>query len=105
MIQTMRLSVMQAASLIAKKEAGSLLAVFGYNSGPDQYVQLHDSATLPADGDQPVASIFVPTGNFNFDVPVAGFPFSSGIVICNSSTAFTKTLGATDLSITAIILA
>lgn len=66
------------------------------NSG-SQYVQLHDAQTLPADGAVPI--FFAPVAS---DDQVSGYygsrgrRFTGGIVICNSSTPDTKTLGADD---------
>lgn len=86
------------ASRIFKNSAGTLLVLKGYNSkGSAQFIQLHDSATLPADTAVPVAVITVPTvSNFEISYPVTGGGFGSGIVACNSSTGPTKTIGGAD---------
>jgi len=69
--------------------------VVGYNnSASDQYIQLHDTAALPADGAVPVATVLAPAG-FQFGLSwTAGRLFANGIVVCNSSTAVTKTIGS-----------
>jgi len=36
------------------------------------------------------------TSNFAFDIPSDGWDLPDGIVVCNSSTSATKTLGAAD---------
>lgn len=85
-----------AASLIVKASAGTLYSITGYNSGNvTQFIQIHDSATLPADGSIPkVIFIVPPLSNFSFDLTPFGRSFASGIVVCNSSTGPTKTIGS-----------
>lgn len=86
------------ASRIAKASAGTLIQCMIYNSKTSgQFFQLHDSATLPADTAAPVAIMFVQAqSTAAFDIPVTGMPFANGIVVCNSSTGPTKTIGAAD---------
>jgi hypothetical protein len=93
------------ASHILKASSGKLISLCGYNSKSSaQFIQLHNSATLPADTAVPVLMFTVPaSSNFSFDVPLGAFPFSTGIVVCNSSTGPTKTIGAADCFFTAII--
>jgi hypothetical protein len=86
-----------AANLVAKASSGRLWAVKGYNSGPAQFLQLHDAAALPANGAVPVAIFIIPaTANFEFDFGLYGRAFDNGITFCNSSTGPTKTIGAAD---------
>ena|SRR5687767_9802269 len=86
-----------AASAVIKATAGNLYGLSGYNSGPEQFIQLHDAASLPADAAVPVHNIIVPAiSNFSIDFGVYGMAFATGIVVCNSSTAETKTIGAAD---------
>lgn len=86
-----------AASLIAKAAVGRLWAFSGYNSGPAQFIQVHDAAALPANGAVPSLIFMVPaTSNFEFDLGVYGRQFVNGIVLCNSSTGPTKTIGSAD---------
>ncbi len=87
-----------AASLVVKSGAGRLFGFTVYNSaGAAQFIQLHDSQVLPADGAVPVFVVKVATvvdkGVFWGDW---GRFFNRGIVICNSSTFATKTIGAAD---------
>jgi len=92
------------ASHVLKASAGTLISLVGYNSGPAQFIQLHDAATLPANGVAPAAVFTVPAlGNFSLDFPVTGCPFTTGIVVCNSSTGPTKTIGGNDCYFTAVI--
>lgn len=61
-----------------------------------QFVQVFDAATLPADGAVPILAISVPASNgtgFNW---IPGRTFRQGVVLCNSSTQATKTIGAAD---------
>jgi hypothetical protein len=75
-----------------------LKMITGYNSSMiDQFIQLHDATTLPSDGSIPVMIFKVPSeSNFSLDLGFYGRAFSNGIVICNSTTGPTKTLGASD---------
>jgi hypothetical protein len=87
-----------AASLIVKASAGVLYIVTGFNSrSSGQFIQIFDSATLPADTSVPKVIFYVESNsNFSFDLGVYGRAFSSGIVICNSSIGPTKKIGAAD---------
>ena len=89
---------------ICKTSAGVLVSLFGYNSGGAGWIQLFDSATLPADGAFPVATFAVPgTANFSLDVAVLGLPFTTGIVAVFSSTGPTKTLGTASVFFTGLV--
>jgi hypothetical protein len=87
-----------AASLIAKASAGKLIMITGYNSKTTaQFIQVHNTTTLPADTAVPVLIFTIPpTSNFSLDMGTYGRFFSTGITICNSSTGPTKTIGAAD---------
>ena len=87
-----------AASLIVKATAGVLYIITGFNSrSSGQFIQIFDSATLPADTSVPKVIFYVESNsNFSFDLGAYGRAFSSGIVICNSSTGPTKKIGAAD---------
>ena len=61
-----------------------------------QFVQIFDAAALPADGAAP-ACLFSVAAQSNLPVEwLRGRPFRTGLVICNSTTGPTKTLGAAD---------
>lgn len=94
-------TVALAASLIAKASAGILYGVDIFNSTASaQTIQLHDSATLPADTAVPVAVLNLPaSGSLQIDYGVHGKAFGLGIVICNSTTVATKTIGSATLFI------
>ena len=88
-----------AASLVVKAAAGNLYVLTGYNSKTSsQFIQLHDAASLPADTAVPKVVFSVPASSpFSLDYGQLPRRFETGIVICNSSTGPTKTIGAADL--------
>lgn len=64
--------------------------------GTAQFVQVFDAATLPADGAVPLFAKSVPASDavgFNW---LPGRTFLVGIIVCNSSTQGTKTIGSAD---------
>jgi hypothetical protein len=86
------------ASRVIKAKRGRLLTLMVYNdSAADQYIQLHNAAALPANGAVPDYVFKVGAGNNGFaEFITTGLDFDTGIVVCNSSTAATKTIGAAD---------
>ena len=85
-----------AASLVVKGTPGTLYGLSGYNSlASDQWIQLHDAATLPANTAVPVVIFLAKaSANFGIDFGPRGRAFATGIVACNSTTGPTKTIGA-----------
>ena len=92
------------ASHVFKATKATLISLVGYNSKASaQFIQVHDAATLPADTAVPVYSFKVEaTQNFSLDVPLTGIQMAHGIVVCNSSTGPTKTIGSADVFFTVV---
>jgi hypothetical protein len=95
-----------ATNLVISATSKRLFGMSGYNSNvAGQFIQLHDASTLPADTVVPVVIFFVPgLSNFSIDFGVRGRNFTTGIVVCNSSTGPTKTIGAADCFFDAQVL-
>ena len=72
----------------------TLLMLKGYSTTAG-YVQLHDSATAPADTAVPLSMQAVAASdNFSLVIPVCGLPPTvNGLYVCFSSTGPTKTIG------------
>jgi len=82
-----------AASLIVKPDAGLLFGIT-VSSVTAQFIQVFDLTAVPADGVVPLLSFAVTATN---QLGVAWIPprgFNNGIVLCNSSTQHTKTIGS-----------
>jgi hypothetical protein len=88
------------ASHILKASAGVLYGVTGYSARTtSQFIQVHNTTTVPADTAVPIVVFFIPAGpvSFSWDAPAQfGKFFSAGITICNSTTGPAKTLGSAD---------
>ena len=86
------------ASHVVSAAACRVVQINAYNDKASaQYIQLHDAATLPADTAVPVYTISVPTKTAVLITwGMYGRHNSTGAVVCNSSTAATKTIGSAD---------
>lgn len=91
-------TVAYAASLVAKPKPGTLYGLTGYNSkASTQFILIHDAALLPADGAVPAVVLSVAASSpFSLDYGTLGRTFKNGIVVVNSSTGPTKTIGSAD---------
>lgn len=86
-----------ANALVVKRGAGKLYGFTVYNSGAAQFILVLDAREVPADGFIPCAVIAVgATADRGVWYGDTGRTFQTGIVIVNSSTAPTKTIGAAD---------
>ena len=87
-----------STSLVVKASAGICYGLQGYNSlATEQFIQVHDAASLPADTAVPKVMFAVPAeSSFSIDFGAHGRAFATGIVVCNSTTGATKTIGAAD---------
>jgi hypothetical protein len=84
------------ASRVVKTTAGTLMLLTGYNSlASPQFIQVHNTTSLPADGAVPVwVGTASASSTFSFSFFPTGLVLSTGITISNSTTAPTKTIGA-----------
>ena len=88
-----------ASSLVIKAGHGSLFGCQVLNTKASaQFILFFDAAAVPPNGTVPVCPFTVAASS---NLPIfwgvyLGRSFSQGIVVCNSSTAATLTLGAAD---------
>lgn len=92
-----------ATNLVVKNSAGTLYKIRGINNNAAvRYIQIANLTALGADGTVPVEVFQVAAASaFNIDFGPYGRRFSTGIVICTSTTLATKTIGAADLWVNA----
>lgn len=90
------------ASAIVKIGPGVIYRLAGYNAKVSaQFIQIFDAVTVtngvPADGAIPIfAGTVAASSNFLFDFGVFGKKITRAIVVTNSSTVATKTIGSAD---------
>jgi len=84
--------------LLVKAGRGWLYGFSGFNNKASaQFIQVHDANSIPADGAVPVFVMTAATvANFSVVSGSTNRKFQRGIVICNSSTAATKTIASSD---------
>lgn len=85
-------------SEVVKATPGTVHRISGFNSHVAAvFIQLHDAASLPANGVVPAIILHAPaTSAFDFDLSKIGRYCQKGITVCSSSTGPTLTLsGAT----------
>lgn len=86
MIQTTSTGSTDAFSLIVSKKPALFYRTNGFNKAADCYIQLHDSATVPANNAVPKKS-WIAQSNFEFNEHVSdGIPCLNGICLVLSST-------------------
>lgn len=86
-----------AASRIVKTGPGRLFGLTVTNTKASaQFVQVFDASSLPADGAVPILSKSVPAGDAVGLNWIPARTFLVGIVVCNSSTSASKTIGSAD---------
>lgn len=94
------------ASRIISTVPAKLLAVMVTNTaGSIQYLQVHESATLPANGAVPkLPSVALAAGPSTTMFSFGDYGVDlDAITLCNSSTSATKTIGSADCQIVAIL--
>ena len=93
------------ASRVISTGGCKLLSLMIYNSNAAaQFIQIHETATLPADTAVPALPAIAVGGNstVNVDFGSSGIDLDA-LTVCNSSTAATKTIGAADCAILATL--
>ncbi len=91
-------SIVYETSRIVKTKPGTLYGFSGYNSKTStQFILVYDANALPAEGVVPVIVLAAAASSpFAFDLGVYGRVMKYGIVLSNSSTGPTKTIGSAD---------
>ena len=91
-------SIAYENSKVIKPKKGTLFGFLGYNSKTaEQFIQIFDFTSVPADSSIPTLFFKVAgSSSFAIDFGEVGRDFKNGIVICNSTTGPTKTIGAAD---------
>ena len=85
------------SSLLVSEKPATLYGIAGFNNGADQFIQLHDSNIIPADGSVPELTFKIYAGsNFSLDYGRKGRVNRSGIALCVSSIAETLATSADD---------
>lgn len=82
------------ASAVVTTSPARIYSLSGYSSGA-AYILIFDATALPAEGETSLLTLAVNSGQFYFDLQ-DGLVMNTGIVVCNSSTAVTKTIGSAD---------
>lgn len=87
-----------AASILAFTGQGRLVGFTITNTNASaQFVQMFNATSLPADTTVPLLAASVPgAGTLSLNWGPDGRWFTRGLVLCNSSTQGTKTIGAAD---------
>lgn len=95
-------AALAASAVVCARRSALLRATMLNTNAAARWMQVFDAAAVPADAAVPILSIPVAAGALaTLDLGVHGKLFKAGIVICTSSTAATKTIGAADALIEA----
>lgn len=88
------LSITLEASRVLKAGAGNIYKIQGYSTTAG-YIQIFNSTTLPADATAPYLQPLKIAADANFFIDFGDIPsvMSTGITVCFSTTAATKTIG------------
>lgn len=90
-------SVAFSSSIIVSTNPIVLLGFTVYNSGAAQFIQLFDATSVPDEASVPELPVPIAADSvFGMYWGEEGRYFPNGLVLCNSSTADTKTIGAAD---------
>lgn len=89
-------SAAENAEVVIAAPAKLFTATIHNGSASDQWFQIFDATAVPADATVPVLTQKVLAGNTAAFDYTDGIIFTLGIVVTNSSTAQTKTLGSAD---------
>lgn len=90
-------------SVVGKASAGTLYQVYGYNgNAATRYIHIFNATSLPANGTAPTLAPFAVLAGqwFSLDLTPFGAYFATGIVVANSTTLATLTVGSADMSAT-----
>jgi len=86
-----------AASKICSAAPAYLCGITVYNSkASSQFIQIHDAASLPSDTAVPELFFEILPSTSKMIEFLRPREFATGIVVCNSSTGPTKTIGSAD---------
>jgi hypothetical protein len=85
-----------AVNSLVVSAAPAVLHSITITTSLSQYLHIHNAITQPGNGATPLQSIWVNAGSLKYVFGEGGKSFSSGIVVCNSSTMTTTTIGAAD---------
>ncbi len=82
-----------------------LRSVFGYNNSTACYIQIHQSATVPADQAVPLIAYAAPANSNHYLIPggAVAVDLSACTIVCSSTLATYTAIGGTTVTIQALI--
>jgi hypothetical protein len=88
---------LEASHIVSAGEGRLFGFIVSSTKGSGQFIQVFDAQTLPADGAVPLISIDIATVTAKaLTFGTTGRWFYRGIILCNSTTQGSKTIGAAD---------